>query len=84
MRKIFFIIGIVGLLLSGVQAVHAARIKDLISIKGIRTNPLAGYGLVVGLDGTGDKSGTEFTIQSLVNMLERMGIKIGGGIDADP
>ncbi|HIJ57267.1 MAG TPA: flagellar basal body P-ring protein FlgI [Deltaproteobacteria bacterium] len=58
------------------EPVHAARIKDLTSIKGIRTNQLTGYGLVVGLDGTGDKSGTEFTIQSLVNMLERMGINV--------
>ena len=58
------------------EPAQAARIKDLTSIKGIRTNQLTGYGLVVGLDGTGDKSGTEFTIQSLVNMLERMGINV--------
>lgn len=58
------------------QTAMAARIKDLASIKGIRANQLTGYGLVVGLDGTGDKSGTEFTIQSLVNMLERMGINV--------
>ncbi len=54
----------------------AARIKDLASIKGVRTNQLIGYGLVVGLNGTGDKSGTEFTIQSLANMLERMGVHV--------
>ena len=59
-----------------IQPSYAARIKDLAAIKGIRTNQLVGYGLVVGLDGTGDKTGTEFTIQSLVNMLERMGVHV--------
>ncbi|MBI9076818.1 MAG: flagellar basal body P-ring protein FlgI [Desulfatibacillum sp.] len=55
---------------------HAARIKELASIKGVRSNQLIGYGLVVGLNGTGDKSGTEFTIQGLVNMMERMGVHV--------
>jgi len=54
-----------------------ARIKDIASIKGIRPNQLFGYGLVVGLNGSGDKGGTIFTIQGLVNMLERMGIHAG-------
>lgn len=58
------------------SAVFAARIKDLAAVKGIRFNQLTGYGLVVGLDGTGDKAGTRFTRQSLVNMLERMGINV--------
>jgi len=52
----------------------AARIKDIASLKGVRTNQLLGYGLVVGLNGTGDGSGTKFTTQSLVNMMERLGI----------
>ena len=60
------------------NAAWAARIKDLAAIKGVRSNQLSGYGLVVGLDGTGDKSGTRFTRQSLVNMLKRM------DIDVDP
>jgi flagellar P-ring protein precursor FlgI len=55
---------------------HAARIKDLSYINGVRTNQLVGYGLVVGLNGTGDKSNTIFTNQSLANMLEKMGIRI--------
>lgn len=55
---------------------YAVRIKDLASIKGIRHNQLIGYGLIVGLDGTGDKAGTGFTVQSLVNMVERMGIHV--------
>lgn len=54
----------------------AARIKDLASIKGIRGNQLVGYGLVVGLNGTGDKAGTGFTVQSLANMIERLGIHV--------
>jgi len=55
---------------------HSVRIKDIASIQGIRYNQLIGYGLVVGLNGTGDKSGTGFTIQSLVNMMARIGIHI--------
>ncbi len=58
------------------QSADASRLKDLVSIKGVRSNQLVGYGLVVGLEGSGDKAGTEFTIQSLVNMLERMGINV--------
>ncbi len=58
------------------QPVYAVRLKDLAAIKGIRTNQLIGYGLVVGLNGTGDKSGSEFTMQSLANMMENMGINV--------
>lgn len=59
--------------------VQAERIKDLASIAGVRSNQLIGYGLVVGLDGTGDK--TKFTGQSLRNMLVEMGINIPPGTD---
>jgi flagellar P-ring protein precursor FlgI len=52
----------------------SARIKDIASLKGVRTNQLIGYGLVVGLNGTGDGSGTKFTVQTLVNMMEHLGI----------
>ncbi|MFP4037873.1 MAG: flagellar basal body P-ring protein FlgI [Desulfobacteraceae bacterium] len=52
----------------------AVRLKELAEIKGTRTNQLVGYGLVVGLDGTGDGPRTQFTIQTLVNMMERQGI----------
>ncbi|MCA1933004.1 MAG: flagellar basal body P-ring protein FlgI [Calditerrivibrio sp.] len=52
------------------------KIRDLAKVEGIRDNQLVGYGIVVGLNGTGDKSGTEFTIQSLTNMLDRMGIAV--------
>ena len=52
----------------------AARLKDIATLKGLRHNQLIGYGLVVGLAGTGDGTKAEFTIQSLVNLLERLGI----------
>ncbi|MGH9740952.1 MAG: flagellar basal body P-ring protein FlgI [Candidatus Acidiferrum sp.] len=55
---------------------HVARIKDLTTIAGIRDNQLIGYGLVVGLAGTGDKQQTIFSIQTLANMLQRMGVNI--------
>lgn len=54
----------------------AVRLKEISSIQGIRDNPLVGYGLVVGLQGTGDQSNTQFTVQSLTNMLRRMGIQV--------
>lgn len=60
-------------LLMGAPA-FGARLKDIASLKGARDNQLVGYGLVVGLNGTGDGSGTKFTVQSLVNMMERLGI----------
>ena len=53
---------------------QAARIKDLAAIKGIRSNQLTGYGLIVGLNGTGDKDGVVFTRQALANMMEKMNI----------
>jgi flagellar P-ring protein precursor FlgI len=55
---------------------RAARIKDVASFSGVRTNQLVGYGLLVGLTGTGDKRGSDFTIQSIWNMLDRMGVRV--------
>lgn len=52
------------------------RLKDLCRIEGVRPNQLIGYGLVVGLNGTGDEKGTFFTAQSVVNMLKRLGISV--------
>jgi len=55
---------------------YGARIKDLADIKGVRQNQLVGYGLVVGLNGTGDSKDAIFTIQSFASMLERMGVTV--------
>ena len=53
---------------------QAERIKDIASVAGVRSNQLIGYGIVVGLDGTGDKtSQTPFTIQSVKSMLSKFG-----------
>lgn len=68
-------------LLSGlVPGAHAERIKDLAGISGVRNNQLIGYGIVVGLDGTGDQtSQAPFTTQSLTNMLANLGVTIPSG-----
>ena len=54
----------------------AAQIKDIANVVGVRENQLIGYGLVVGLNGSGDGSSSEFTIQSLSNMLQSVNVKI--------
>ena len=61
---------------------HAAtRIKEVASVQGVRSNQLVGYGLVVGLDGTGDQSqGAPFTAQSLAAMLSQMGVAVPPGV----
>ncbi|MFD2448405.1 flagellar basal body P-ring protein FlgI [Vogesella fluminis] len=63
----------------------AQKIKELASVAGVRSNPLIGYGLVVGLDGSGDKaSAAPFTGQSLGNMLNQLGVQIPQGLKIDP
>lgn len=65
--------------------VQAERIKDLADLQGVRTNQLLGYGLVVGLDGTGDKVGSSpFTQQSLRSMLTQLGIVVPPGTNINP
>jgi flagellar P-ring protein FlgI len=60
---------------------HAQRVKDLASIQGVRNNQLVGYGLVVGLDGTGDQTTqTPFTTQSLQAMLNQLGVTLPPGL----
>lgn len=54
----------------------AVRIKDITDIKGVRHNQLVGYGLVVGLEGTGDGNKTQFTVNSLTHMLRKMGMTV--------
>jgi flagellar P-ring protein precursor FlgI len=63
--------------LLGWQAQAATRIKDIVSVQGVRANQLVGYGLVIGLNGTGDTlRNSPFTQQSLQSMLDRMGINV--------
>lgn len=69
---------ILGMMLAGFSHYsHAERLKDLASIQGVRSNQLVGYGLVVGLDGTGDQTTqTPFTVQSIISMMQQMGINL--------
>jgi len=53
-----------------IQPGHAERLKDIATIQGVRNNQLIGYGLVVGLDGTGDQ--TPYTVQSMISMMQQM------------
>ena len=71
--SIFFMLTSLILLIPDADAV---RIKDIADIKGVRGNQLVGYGLVVGLEGTGDSDDSLFTIQSLASLLEKMGVTV--------
>ena len=77
MKKIKWLIFLV--LIAAQGTVWAERIKDITSIKGVRTNQLVGYGLVVGLDGSGDS--TAFTVQSLKSMLGQYGITLPANVN---
>src|SRR5580704_6160177 len=72
-RPGFLLLGCLGLVM---PACAATRLKDLVSIEGVRDNQLIGYGIVVGLNKTGDKQQTIFGTQSLANLLERMGVAV--------
>lgn len=70
---------LIGLSLYQVEALAeapSARLKELVSLEGVRDNQLIGYGIVVGLKGTGDRQQTLFTAQSLANMLQQMGVTV--------
>lgn len=73
---LFFACCMVMFFIFSARDADAARIKELGYINGVRSNQLIGYGLVVGLNGTGDKSNTLFTFQSLANLLDKMGVKV--------
>jgi flagellar P-ring protein precursor FlgI len=76
MSKIILAVFLASVWLAGPAA--AARLKDLADVEGVRDNQLIGYGLVVGLAGTGDKQQTIFPYQSLANVLARMGVSVSG------
>lgn len=72
------LLAVLGFLLS--PSIHAARIKEVASVQGVRANQLVGYGLVVGLDGTGDQTTqAPFTAQSLNAMLQQLGVTVPAG-----
>lgn len=60
----------------------AQPLRNLVSIEGVRDNPLVGYGLVVGLNGSGDSTQVKFSSQSVVNMLKQFGVKLPDGAEA--
>ncbi|WP_081916289.1 flagellar basal body P-ring protein FlgI [Luteibacter sp. 9135] len=69
------------LALGAVLPAHADRIRDLVQVGGVRSNQLIGYGLVVGLDGSGDQtSQAPFTTQSLENMLQQFGVNVPANV----
>ncbi|RKY62931.1 MAG: flagellar biosynthesis protein FlgA [Candidatus Latescibacterota bacterium] len=67
---------ILALCLTGSAAAVPVRVKDLAEVQGMVDFPVTGYGLVVGLDGTGDRNGVAFTAQSVANMLQHFGISV--------
>jgi flagellar P-ring protein precursor FlgI len=75
-RLILFIVLVVGLGLVPVASAAPVRVKELVDVQGVRDNALYGYGLVVGLAGTGDSEMVYFTSQSIAGMLGRLGIRI--------
>ena len=86
MKRFSFLVAVLGSVLMAAGSLQAqeqtTRLMDLVDIQGVRSNQLVGYGLVVGLDGSGDKTRqTKFTTQSLTNMLRQLGVQLPEGID---
>jgi flagellar P-ring protein precursor FlgI len=75
MKKILIICFVVLLLSVGLSAVDV-RLKDIAAFEGVRDNQLIGYGVVVGLEGTGDTTQNKFTFQAISNLLDKMGLKL--------
>ena len=75
-KRLKSILCILCLFVAASPAFAASRIKDIGHFSGVRSNPLIGYGLVIGLNKTGDKQQTFFTQQTLLNMLERFGLSV--------
>jgi flagellar P-ring protein FlgI len=84
MRRLKALLLAFGVLAGVSVTAHAERIKDLATVSGVRSNQLVGYGLVVGLDGTGDQTTqTPFTIQSITNMLAKFGVPIPASVSTN-
>ncbi|MEE9436370.1 MAG: flagellar basal body P-ring protein FlgI [Candidatus Adiutricales bacterium] len=75
-KKTVLIITILMVVSFTASSAWPVRLKDIAHFEGVRINQIQGYGLIVGLNGTGDKSGTKFTTQTLVNLLKRLGIQV--------
>jgi flagellar P-ring protein precursor FlgI len=67
---------------AAVPAQAAQVLRNLVAVEGMRDNPLVGYGLVVGLNGSGDSTQVKFSSQSVINMLKQFGVKVPDGTDA--
>jgi flagellar P-ring protein precursor FlgI len=76
MKRILPIALCISIAASAISHATLVRVKDLCAFQNKQETDLIGYGLVIGLDGTGDGNGTQFTTQSLVNMMERMGLTV--------
>lgn len=74
MKKIFAAVSLALFFLA--SGAEAARIKDIAFVEGVRPNQIVGYGLVVGLSGSGDKTSAIYTTQAIANMLNRLGMKL--------
>jgi len=82
-RKLTCILGLPLALASAALPTQAAQVlRNLVSIEGVRDNPLVGYGLVVGLNGSGDSTQVKFASQSVINMLKQFGVKVPDGTDS--
>jgi flagellar P-ring protein precursor FlgI len=75
-RQAATLVALLAALLLAATPAMAARIKDLAAVKGVRDNQLVGYGIVVGLNGTGDGKNAAFTTNGLANLMRNMGVKI--------
>lgn len=83
LSRLFTLLAVVGVFAVAIPCpASAERVKDLASVSGVRGNQLVGYGLVVGLDGTGDQtSQAPFTVQSIRNMLAKFGVTIPANVN---
>ncbi|AOU98483.1 flagellar biosynthesis protein FlgI [Acidihalobacter yilgarnensis] len=81
-RRLFALVAVFSLCFGMVGVARAELVRDLATLAGVRSNQLVGYGLVVGLDGTGDQtSQAPFTIQSIENMLTRFGVTLPSNVN---
>lgn len=80
MKRLLFVLPALCCFAVNADEPPGVRLKDIVTIEGVRSNQLVGYGLVVGLNGTGDSQQTIFSIQSLTNLLQRMGVSVSPGL----